>query len=279
MRLGGPVFLDNKDKNPESWVQAIQKEGYRAAICPVGHDAADSVLADYKKAAEANDILIAEVGAWSNPISRDAETRKKAIDYCKQQLALADRMGAKVCVNIAGSRAEQWDGPHVDNFSDETFEMIVETTRDIIDAVKPSNTFYALETMPWVFPDSADTYLALLKAIDRKAFAVHLDPVNMISSPRLYYNNGEMMKDFFAKLAPHIKSAHAKDILLSKKLTVRLDEVIPGEGELDYKVFLTELQKLDIDTPVLVEHLNSAEEYKKAATHIRNVAAALQFTL
>lgn len=277
MRLGGPIHLE--DKNPESWVQAVQKEGYRAAICPVSHDADDTLIAEYKKAAKANDILIAEVGAWSNPMSHDSETRNKAIDYCKQQLALADRIGARVCVNIAGSRAEQWDGPHADNFSDETFEMIVETTREIIDAVNPSHTFYALETMPWVFPDSADTYLALLKAIDRKAFAVHLDPVNMISSPRVYYQNGAMMKDFFAKLAPYIKSAHAKDILISKKLTVRLDEVIPGEGELDYKIFLTELQKLDIDTPIIVEHLNSAEEYKKATTHIRNVAAALQITL
>jgi sugar phosphate isomerase/epimerase len=279
MRLGGPVFVDKATMNPDSWVQALKSEGYRAAICPLGHESDDTIVAEYRKAAKDNDILIAEVGAWSNPISPDGETRRTAIDYCKQQLELADRIGARVCVNIAGSRAEQWDGPHHDNFSDETFEMIVETTRDIIDAVKPSRTCFALETMPWVFPDTADSYLSLLEAIDRKSFGVHLDPVNMISSPRLYYQNGAMMKDFFAKLGPHIKSAHAKDILLSKKLTVRLDEVIPGQGELDYQVFLMELQKLDADTPIIVEHLSHAEEYRKAASHIRNVAAAIQITL
>jgi len=277
MRLGGPVHIE--DISPESWVQALKHEGYRAAICPVRNDADDTVVADYQKAAKTNDIRIAEVGAWSNPISHDAKKRNEAIDYCQKQLELAERIGAKVCVNIAGSRAEQWDGPNADNFSDETFEMIVDTTREIIDAVKPRNTFFTLETMPWVFPDSADTYLSLLKAIDRKAFAVHFDPVNMINSPRLYYQNGAMMKDFFTKLGPYIKSAHAKDILLSKKLTVHLDEVIPGEGELDYKLFLSELQKLDVDMPLIIEHLSSAEEYRKAAAHIRNVAAALEITL
>jgi sugar phosphate isomerase/epimerase len=279
MRLGGPVFVDKATMNPDSWVQALKSEGYRAAICPLDHESDDVTVAEYMNVAKNNDILIAEVGAWSNPISRDRETRRIAIEYCKQQLELADRIGARVCVNIAGSRADQWDGPHRDNFSDETFEMIVETTRDIIDAVKPTRTCFALETMPWVFPDTADSYLSLLEAIGRKSFGVHLDPVNMISSPRLYYQNGAMMKDFFTKLGPHIKSAHAKDILLSKKLTVRLDEVIPGQGELDYRVFLMELQKLDVDTPIIVEHLSHAEEYRKAASHIRNVAAAIQITL
>ena len=68
--------------------------------------------------------------------------------------------------------------------------MIVETIRSIIDAVKPTRTFFTLETMPWAYPDSPDTYLRLFKAIDRKQFAVHLDPVNLVCSPQRYYGNG-----------------------------------------------------------------------------------------
>ena len=52
---------------------------------------------------------------------------------------------------------------------------------------------------------------------DRKAFAVHLDPVNMVTSPALFFRNGEMIKDCFKKLGPYIKSCHAKDLILKKQ--------------------------------------------------------------
>jgi sugar phosphate isomerase/epimerase len=127
--------------------------------------------------------------------------------------------------------------------------------------------------MPWAYPDSADSYLRLLKAIDRERFAVHLDPVNLVCSPQRYYGNGKMIRECFAKLGPHIKSCHAKDILLSAKLTTHLDEVRPGEGGLDYATFLRELSKLG-EVPLMLEHLPNAAEYEKAAGHIRGVAKA-----
>ncbi|MHC4475692.1 MAG: sugar phosphate isomerase/epimerase family protein [Planctomycetota bacterium] len=267
MRLGGPV----KSEDPESWVQVHKKLGYRAAYCPVGADAADDLVNEYVGAAAEADIVIAEVGAWSNPISPDDEVRKKALDKCRRQLALADRIGARCCVNISGSRGEKWDGPDAKNLTEETFDLIVETIRGIIDEVRPKRTYFTLETMPWAFPDSADSYVRLIAAIDRKQFAVHLDPVNLINSPRRYFNSGQVIRECFSKLGPHIKSCHAKDIILEKKLTTHLNEIRPGLGGLDYETFLKELSKLG-DTPLMLEHLANQEQYRQAADHIRGVA-------
>src|SRR5690606_37380154 len=136
IRLGGDLFFQHTD--PEAWVHKVKQEGYRAARCPVVADADESSIQAYRLAAEQHDIVIAEVGAWSNPISTDDDQRRQAVAYCKQQLHLADRLGALACINIAGSRGEQWDGPHPDNFSDDTFALIVDTVRDIIDDVQPS---------------------------------------------------------------------------------------------------------------------------------------------
>ncbi len=158
MRLGGPIF--EEASNPDQWVAAVRRAGYTAAFCPVDRGASDDVIAAYAKAAESADIVIAEVGAWSNPLSPDPGTRKAAMALCKESLALADRIGARCCVNISGSRGEQWDGPHPDNLTEDTFEMIVETVREIIDAVQPTRTFYTLETMPWMYPDSASATCA-----------------------------------------------------------------------------------------------------------------------
>lgn len=272
LRLGGPVF--EKHQDAEGWAEAVRRLGYRAAYCPLGPTASDDEVRAYEDAARKADIVIAEVGAWSNPISPDEATRKAALEKCRTNLALADRIGARCCVNIAGSLSDVWDGPAAANFTQEAFDLIVETTRSIIDAVKPTRTYFALETMPWAYPDSPDCYLRLFKAIDRKGFAVHLDPVNLVCSPQRYYGNGDLIRECFEKLGPYIRSCHAKDILLQTKLTTHLDEVRPGTGGLDYAVFLKELSRFP-GTPLMIEHLPNAEEYRQAAEHIRGVAKGL----
>jgi sugar phosphate isomerase/epimerase len=270
MRLGGPTF--GKHSSPEEWTSEIKELGYGAAYCPLSPDADDATVRDYEKAAREADIVIAEVGAWSNPLSPDEDERKKALEKCRAGLQLADRIGARCCVNIAGSRGEKWDGHHPASFTDETFDMIVEIVRAIIDDVKPARSFYTLEAMPWMYPDSPDEYARLMEAIDRERFAVHLDPVNIVASPRLYYDNTSLLKECFARLGPKIKSCHAKDIAFSQNLTVHLDEIRPGLGGLDYRTYLTELDKLEGDVPLMLEHLASAEDYAAAAEHIRSVA-------
>lgn len=273
MRLGGPLF--EKITSPEEWIAAIRRSGYGAAICPVGLQTPSNEIAAYRDAAQRADILISEVGAWSNPIDRDVAKQKQAIQHCQRHLALADEIGALCCVNIAGSRGPVWDGPDPANDSAETFDLIVESVRKIIDAVKPKRTVYSLETMPWIAPDSPDSYLALLRAIDRKAFGVHLDPVNMINSPSRMYHTGAFLKECFAKLGPHLVGCHAKDIKFSQHLTLHLDECGPGDGVLDYRVYLTELSALPQDVPLMLEHMKTAEEYKTGADFIRRIASEI----
>jgi len=274
MRLGGPLFTDCSE--PDRWIAALRAQGYRAAFCPVDHTASEETVRAYAEAARAADVVIAEVGAWSNPLSSDEATRQAALERCQKQLALADRIGARCCVNIAGSRGAKWDGPHPDDLKSETFDLIVYTVRSIIDAVKPTRTFYTLETMPWMVPDSPDSYLRLIQAIDRPQFAVHLDPTNLICSPQRFFANGALIRECFDKLGPYIKSCHAKDIALADRFMVHLDEVRPGLGKLDYRVFLQELDRLDPDTPLMLEHLATAEEYARAADYIRSVAQEVE---
>jgi sugar phosphate isomerase/epimerase len=272
MRLGAPLFFKTSD--PIEWARAHRAAGYSAAYAPAGQ-IDDDLARRYGAAAKEHDLVIAEVGAWSNTISADGAEAAKAIAHCTERLAFADRIGARCCVNIAGSRGERWDGPHPDNLSPRTFDLIVEVVRKIIDTVKPTRTCYSLETMPWVFPDSPESYLELVNAIDRKAFAVHLDPVNMINCPRRAYGTGDFLRECFRLLGPYIRTCHAKDIKFTQHLTLRLDECGAGEGFLDYATFLDELSRLDPDVPMMVEHLTTAEEYAAAAQFIRETAGKI----
>lgn len=272
IRLGGTVF--GSFDSPDAWAAEVKRLGYGAAYCPVGADAPDDTVRAYEKAASDAGIVIAETGAWSNPIGPDPEQSRAAVQKCKAQLDLADRIGSKCCVNISGSVGEVWDGHHPDNLTDETFDKIVQVTREIIDEVEPLRADFTLETMPWAFPDSAESYLRLIEAVDRERFAAHFDPVNIVNSPRRYYSTGALIREFVEKLGPHIRSCHAKDIILQQKLTVHLDEIRPGLGGLDYKTYLREIAKLG-DIPIMLEHLPNAEEYRLAAEHVRSVGRGL----
>ena len=272
MKFGGPVF--GTFNNPDQWIQKLKEKGFTAAYSPVEIEITDvSIIKGYREAAEKNGITIAEVGAWSNPLSPIPSEKKEALEKCKRALWQAEELGANCCINIAGSRGEKWDGPCEKDLTEETFEMIVESVRDIIDDVKPKKTYYCLETMPWMYPNSTESYLNLIRAIDRPAFAVHFDPVNLINSPTNYFSNKEIINEFIQKLGPYIKSCHAKDIILGNKLTTYLHEVRPGKGNLDYKIFLSKIDRLNKEIPVMLEHLPDEKEYDRAAEHIRMVAA------
>ncbi len=277
IRLGAP--LSGSFKDPVEWIKTVKALRYSAAYCPLLPGAKSELIKSFRTEAAKNNIIIAEVGAWSNLMDPDETVRKESLNKNMASLQLADEIGAACCVNISGASGEIWDGPYPGNYSKETFDQIVETVRHIIDQVKPVTAFYTLEPMPYMLPDSPDSYLDLIKAIDRKQFAAHLDPVNMISSPQRYFNNGAFIKECFSKLGPYIKSIHAKDILILPELTVHLEERRPGLGTLDYRVFLQEASKLK-DIPFMLEHLETQEEYRLAAAYVweEGKKAGVEFT-
>jgi len=269
IRLGGPIYLKSDD--PRELAREHRRLGYAAAYCPATElKNAPAVEAAFK----AENVLIAEVGAWKNMLDPDPAARKANLDYVITRMALADAVGARCCVDIAGSfNPKVWYGPHKDNFSKQFFDATVENCRTVIDAVKPTRSKFALEIMGWCMPESADRYLQLIKAIQRPAFAVHIDVCNAVNSPEKFYNNAALTNELFSKLGRWIVSCHAKDLAWTPEMNVHFVEVIPGRGELDYKPYLKALTA--IDAPLMLEHLKNPEEYLEGATYIRKVAGQI----
>ena len=219
--------------------------------------------------------MIAEVGAWKNMMDPDADKRRENRQYVAQRMALAEAVGARCCVDIAGSyNPVSWYGPHPKNLSQEFFDATVENCRNVIDAVKPKRSKFTIEMMGWSVPDGPDSYLKLIKAVDRPAFGVHMDVCNGINSPTRFYRNAEFIGECFRTLGPWIASCHAKDLEWKVELNVHFVEVIPGRGSVDYAAYLRELAKLPVDAPLMLEHLKTAEEYDEGRKYIQKVAAA-----
>lgn len=267
VRLGGPIF--EKIDDPNELALGHRALGYRAAYCPeVSLDDTDRVRA-FSEAFQKHDVVIAEVGRWCNLLEADEGKRRENLDTVTKGLALAEAIGARCCVDIAGSFSEEtWFGPHSDNLSERFFDAAVENARAIIDTVNPSRAKFAYEMMGWALPDSADAYLRMIKAVDRQAFAVHLDPCNLINCPERFYRNTDLLNECFDKLGPWIVSCHAKDLTWDVEMNVHFREVRPGAGVVDYETYLKRLAALPDPPPLMLEHLSDAEEYNAARMHI-----------
>lgn len=225
-----------------------------------------------EQAFAAENVVIAEVGAWCNMLDPDPDKRRKNLDYVTERMALADAVGARCCVDYAGSFSPKipW-GPDPLNISKQFFDGTVENCRKIIDAVKPRRSVFSIEMMGWNLPDSPDAYLDLIKAVDRKQFAVHMDVCNGINSPRKFYANAQFIVECFSKLGAWIVSCHAKDLQWVPELNVHFLEVVPGRGSIAYDEYLRQLARLPVDAPLMLEHLKTPEEYAEGRQYIQQV--------
>lgn len=271
IRLGAPIFLHSDD--PEQLANEHKRLSYGAAYCPPAEIHDKERIAAIESAFRRANVVIAEVGAWKNMLDPDPVKRRENLAYVTERCALAEAVGARCCVDIAGSyNPDVWYGPDPKNLSREFFEATVANCRHILDAVKPRRTKFTIEIMGWSLPDGPDSYLDLIRAVDRPAFGVHLDVCNGINCPKRFYSNSAFIAECVRKLGRWIVSCHAKDLQWITEMNVHFLEVIPGRGQVDYHQYLTALDGLGADIPLMVEHLKTASEYQEAVTYIRGTA-------
>jgi sugar phosphate isomerase/epimerase len=258
MRLGGPIF--RKVQTAEEAVAEHKRLGFGASYVTYIEDRVKRE--EYIHAFAEADIVLAEFGAYCiNILDTEPKLRQANIDEICRRLEWADAMGARCCVMHGGSvETGGWGKANPENLSEKNFIQTVKTVQEIIDRVKPKTTKLVMETESYLFPDGPEEYLRIIDAVDRTEFGVHFDPVNIISSPRRYYFNGQFIRNCLALLGKHVVSCHAKDLNMAPIYpTVKIDETYIGDGALDYDTYLGEIRKLQPAPTLMIEHLNESQ--------------------
>lgn len=267
MRLGISTGLENK--NAADWAKTMVELGLKSVVFPLDSTAPIELVDEYVKEAKTNDLLIAEVGIWRNAISKNEEERVKFMDYSVAQLKLADYIGARCCVNVAGSTGPVWDGGYKENFYKETWDRTVSMIQEVIDRANPVNTYFTMEPMPWMYPSGPEEYVKLIEAVNRDRFAVHMDIINMITSPERYFFHETFTTKCFELLGDKIKSCHLKDIKLLPGYTFQLKECGPLEGAFNLKHYIKLASAIDPDMPMIIEHLADNDAYRQSVKEVK----------
>ncbi len=293
IRLGGPIISakgvsagrseshGSDTADIPGLVEEHIKRGYRAAYTPSVTLADRERIVEIRDEFAARDVTLAEVQCWNNLLDPDEEVRKVNQDAVLEALAVADEVGAVCAVDTVGSYARKSLNHHDPrNFSSDAFDAAVEMARYFLDTVKPARAYFTYEVLAMHIVDEPEVVEQLVRAVDRDHFGVHIDLVNLINRPRKYWDNGALMEKCVRRFGPHIVAAHAKDVYMEDNCdTVRMSEVRPGLGNIDYKTYLRCLDELPQTVTLMLEHLDTEAEYQAAHDYIRSQGKGLRSEL
>jgi sugar phosphate isomerase/epimerase len=239
----------------------------------------DDVI-DVKRTLDAAGLEVAQANGWYEClVNPDDDLRHSGIRGLEALARLGREMGAlSVYVRPGGlnPRGHWW--PHPENHSKETFDRLVKSLQAICVTAAKEGINLAVEGHVLSPLNSPEAVRNLIDAVASPHLKFNLDPVNFIGTVADVHDTHPVLHRLFDMLGHEAIIAHAKDCTLGDALVVHIDEVVPGQGTLDYGFFLRHFAQYQPDGYFLIEHL-PIDKVPAARQFIMQVAGECQIEL
>ena len=206
-------------------------------------------------------------------VSPDQSEREAAIEFTRRMCALTAQLGAPNTYLRPGSLNPKGPWlPHPGNRTDEVFDRLVDSAREMCRAAEDEGVMVAVEGGAVSPLYSARRVRDFIEAVGSAALGFNQDPVNFVGGLEDAYDMPRFLGEFFDLLGDLTLGAHAKDFTVMDQLMVRFEEAEIGSGMLDHVIFLQGMQRVCPTGHVLIEHL-PPERYAAAAVKYRKYAS------
>ncbi|MDM9625268.1 sugar phosphate isomerase/epimerase family protein [Rhizobium sp. S152] len=264
MRLGGIAVGPQTIEEIGPFCEKADRYGISAIVAPkaIGEMSLDDASRFGERAREAG-LVIGETGFWENIITTDVDVRADRLRRLRKVLANADAMQCRSVAVLAGTRdsSDKAFAAHAYMFTEECKQELRGVILQALEGFDSPRTRLGLEPYAHSFfygPQSAADFIA---SVGHPQFGIHLDLANMIE-PGNFFQTGELARDAFALLEPHIVSVHLKDLVWPvSPLGLRFEEVNLGDGHMDFDAYFKHIARLDRDITCFCEHFKDEEEY------------------
>jgi sugar phosphate isomerase/epimerase len=220
----------------------------------------DTSLADVlavKQTLNAAGLEVAQANGWYEALVNPNETlRESGVRGLQALIRFGRALDApSVYVRPGGlnPRGHWW--AHPENHSPQTFERLIDSLKKVCPTALDEGMTLAVEGHVLSPLDSPEAVRRLLEAVASPQLKFNLDPVNFIGTVKDVHDTRPMLNRLFDLLGNDGIIAHAKDCALGDALVVHINEVIPGQGTLDYELFLRRFAEKQPNGYFLIEHL------------------------
>ena len=208
-----------------------------------------------RAAFDARHMTIAALGGQYNMIHPDLQQRREGLQRLRVLASACERLGTSVITLCTGTRdpTSMWRR-HPDNGTPEAWTDLVASMRQAVQIAGEFGVTLAFEPEVSNVVDSAQKARRLLDEIGSPHLGVTMDGANIYHAGELPRMR-ELLDEAFALLGPDIALAHAKDLDHDGEA----GHLAAGKGLLDYDHYLSLLDSLALEVPLILHGLTESE--------------------
>lgn len=208
-----------------------------------------------RKEMAARNITMTALGGTYNMIHPDLQRRADGLRNLRVLASACERLGTSVIALCTGTRDpdNMWRR-HPDNDTPEAWADLVVSMRQAIEVAEEYQVILAFEPEVANVVDSAIKARRIIDQIGSPYLKVVMDGANIFHTGELPRMR-EILDEAFALLGEHIAFAHAKDLDRDGEA----GHLAAGKGLLDYDQYLSLLNDVDPDVPIILHGLSEAE--------------------
>ena len=259
MKLGVVGLLPPWEQIDAAAARRVRSAGYRGVSIffqkPLEADAA--AVRKLKAALDEADLEAAQANGWYEVlVNADEQLRAEGIRGLQALTRIGRALDAKTVYVRPGSlsAAGAWY-PHPGNYAPEVFDRLVDSLRQAAQAAAAEGMMLALEGHVLSLLDTPQRMRDVIEAVGSPALRFNTDPVNFIGSVKDTYHPGRVLEELERVLGEYTVAAHLKDMTVQDRLVLHIEEVVIGEGSMDYGRLLPQLEQMNPEMYGIIEHL------------------------
>ena len=259
MKLGVDGLLPPWEQIDLDAARRVRSAGYRGVsiIFQQPLEADPAAVRKLKSVLDDAGLEAAQANGWYEVLVHpDEQRRAEGIRGLQALTRIGRVLDAKTVYVRPGSLSAQgaWY-PHPENYAPRTFERLVNSLRQAAQAAQAEAMVLALEGHVLSLLDTPQRMRDVIEAVDSPALRFNTDPVNFIGTVKDTYDPSRVLNELVAVLGQYTVAAHLKDMAVQDRLVLHIDEVVIGEGSMDYDRLLRQLDQINPDMYGIIEHL------------------------
>ncbi len=259
MKLGISIDVGNLGEFNDQ-ILAAEKAGYN--YCQVfyrGDDIDKGAAEEIVRICKKKNITIGPLGCYlsalkplDRPMGYDLEKTHKLIE-------LMPVFGSDQLIIWSGTLSDEHMFQYDErNFTDKAFEKLTSITRELIDHLKKVNGYLSIEPFFTHIINDPDSFKKLKLKSESDRLKIVMDIPNFFKKG-MFPRRDEIINDLFRELAGDISMVHFKDIKAAKDDSWPYEYPGPGKGDLNYELFIENINRYNFNSWGIIEHVQPAE--------------------